>query len=227
MTETKWPELPWDQVIDRVSPLVFRVYAGQSAGTAFIISCAPAKTSGRYSAILATALHVLTDAVQTGDNVTLVSADKSRVFDSSIDEMRIQELGSAVHDTAMILLLSDRPIVQQDQLLPMLPYEFMLPRGVEVGWLGFPGLVEPELCFFHGHISGYSSDPPMYLVDGVAIHGVSGCPAFDNRAHFIGLVSAYVPNVIDESTTLPGMSAIMPTNALRMFMQDFMKATVL
>jgi hypothetical protein len=31
--------------------------------------------------------------------------------------------------------------------------------------------------------------PPVYLVDGVAINGVSGGPVFDDRCHLVGLVS--------------------------------------
>lgn len=99
-------------------------------------------------------------------------------------------------------------------------------RGAEIGWLGFPGIVEPELCFFHGYVSGYLNDPPTYLVDGVAINGVSGRPVFDNRAHVIGLVCAYRPNRIDDQTTLPGVTALMPTNAIRYWMEEHIGAKV-
>jgi hypothetical protein len=46
--------------------------------------------------------------------------------------------------------------------------------------------------------------PPVYLVDGVAINGVSGGPVFDDRCHLAGLVSAYLPNRVAPNTTLPG-----------------------
>jgi hypothetical protein len=81
--------------------------------------------------------------------------------------------------------------------------------------------------FFHGHVSGYLKEPPTYLVDGVAIDGVSGGPAFDNRCHIIGLVSSYLPNKIDEKTILPGLLALVPINAIRYFMEQNMKTTIL
>lgn len=102
-----------------------------------------------------------------------------------------------------------------------------MPRGSEVGILGFPGLVEPELCFFKGSVSGFLNQPPTYLIDGVAINGVSGGPAFDSRAHLIGLVSAYIPNRVDESTTLPGLMSLMPISAIRFYLETSMKAHVL
>jgi hypothetical protein len=108
-----------------------------------------------------------------------------------------------------------------------MPHEWMLPRGAEIAWMGYPGLTEPELCFFHGHISGYSGDPPLYYVDGHAINGVSGGPAFDNRAHFIGLVSSYLPNRVDENTVLPGLLAVVPITMIRYHFEHIMQATVL
>jgi hypothetical protein len=109
----------------------------------------------------------------------------------------------------------------------MLRWDLMMPKGAPIGWMGFPGITEPELCFFHGHVSGYVGDPPTYLIDGVAINGVSGGPAFDNRAHLIGLVSAYIPNRVNPHTTLPGLMAAVPINAIRLFMEANMGATIL
>jgi hypothetical protein len=146
--ESKWPKQRWDQVVDRISQLVFRVYAGESAGTAFVISLGAQKHANRHGAILVTALHVLAQAALNKQELVLVSADKRKSFSSSIDEIRIQELGTGLHDTVMIMLLSKRRIVTQEELVPMLPSSSMLARGADIGWLGFPGFVEPELCFF-------------------------------------------------------------------------------
>ena len=86
----------------------------------------------------------------------------------------------------------------------------MLPRGTAIGWLGYPGLVFPELCFFHGVVSGHLETPPVYLIDGVAINGVSGGPAFDPSGLVVGLVSAYLPNRLHPDTTLPGLMIVTP-----------------
>ncbi|MGH7973828.1 MAG: hypothetical protein ACREIC_34355, partial [Limisphaerales bacterium] len=89
-----------------------------------------------------------------------------------------------------------------------------------------PGLVFPELCFFQGCVSGYQEQPPIYLVDGVAINGVSGGPAFDRSGLVVGLVSAYLPNQIDSNTTLPGLMMVTPLNLVRLWMQELLGARV-
>ena len=219
--------MSWDKVVDLVTPLVFRVYAGESAGTAFVISVSNQPHEIGHGAILATASHVLAASIDTAEKVQFVSADKRNVFNSDVDEIRVQTLGHEAHDTMLIMLKSRNPILNQADLMPMLPFKSMLARGADVGILGFPGLVEPELCFFHGYVSGYILDPPIYLIDGVAINGVSGGPVFDDRAHIIGLVSAYIPNRIDTQTTLPGLMALVPINTIRYFMEHNMGASVL
>jgi Trypsin-like peptidase domain len=227
VAESKWPELDWDEVVDRVTPIVFRVYAGRSAGTAFVVSLGTEKATLLNCAILATADHVLATSVDTADKVRLVSADRQKTFDADVDEMRIQPLGERIHDTMLILLKSKKPILEQEKLLPMLQWDLVMPKGSPIGWMGYPGMMEPELCFFHGHVSGFVNDPPTYLIDGVAISGVSGGPAFNNKAHLIGLVSAYIPSRVDPHTTLPGLMALVPIGAIRLFMEANMSATIL
>ena len=55
-------------------------------------------------------------------------------------------------------------------------------------------------CFLH--------DDRAYLVDGVAINGVSGGPAFcvlpEDELHFVGVVTAYIPNRVS-GESLPGV----------------------
>ena len=226
-TAPEWPELRWDEAVERVAKCVFRVYAGSSAGTAFVVSLGRARNTGDWFATLATAWHVLSGLPGTTDDVALVSVDRSTVFTSSADELGFYPLGDARFDTGLIVVRTHEPLVSQKELLPLLPADSVLARGADVGWLGFPGITEPELCFFHGHISGYLNEPPTYLVDGVAINGVSGGPAFDSRAHVIGLVSAYIPNRIDASTTLPGLMTLVPINAIRYWMENCLGVKVL
>jgi hypothetical protein len=227
MAESVWPQLPWDKVVDRVTPIVFRVYAGRSAGTAFVVALGAERETSLNCAILATADHVLAASVDTADKVRLVSADRSKVVDADVDEVRIQPLGPKIHDTMLILVKSMHHILDQSHILPMLQWDTMMPKGASIGWMGFPGITEPELCFFQGHVSGHLSEPPTYLIDGVAINGVSGGPAFDNRCHLVGLVSAYIPNRVNQHTTLPGLMALVPINAIRLFMEQNMGAAIL
>jgi hypothetical protein len=228
MTEPiqQWPELRWDEAVDRVAKSVFRLYAGSSGGTGFLVGLGRDRQSGDYYATLATAWHVLEGLPGTSDELEIVSVDRRTVFTSAADQVGFHPIGDARYDTGLIILRTGSPILQETELLPLFPYDSVLARGADIGWLGFPGITEPELCFFHGHISGYLNDPPTYLVDGVAINGVSGGPAFDNRAHIIGLVSAYVPNRVDERTTLPGLMTLVPINAIRYWMEHRVGARV-
>lgn len=225
--KSKWPSLPWDKVVDRVSPIVFRVYAPSSLGTAFVISIGRTESPDDHAAIFATARHVVDADIGSGKKIELVSVNRERKFSSDDDEIRVQHLGEEPHDTVLLMVRSRHPILSQSELLPMMEWDKQLARGSQLGWLGFPGIFEPELCFFSGHVSGYRNDRPTYLVDGVAIGGVSGGPAFDDRAHIIGMVSSYVPNQIDPKTTLPGVLTLVPINAIRLFMEANMRATVL
>lgn len=62
--------------------------------------------------------------------------------------------------------------------LPLVPEGKFLRVGNELGWLGFPAVSPTNLCFFMGTTSCWVERDQVYLVDGVAIHGVSGGPAF-------------------------------------------------
>lgn len=82
-------------------------------------------------------------------------------------------------------------------------------QGIQIGWCGFPAVAPNDLCFFAGHISAHLKDRRSYLVDGVAINGVSGGPAFvrSNSSYPVdvcGVVTAYIPNRAT-GETLPGV----------------------
>jgi len=81
--------------------------------------------------------------------------------------------------------------------------------GNEVGWLGYPAIAgSSQLCFFGGKISAFMGDQQAYLVDGVAINGVSGGPAFYNggeKVVLMGVLSAYIPNR-STGEALPGLA---------------------
>ena len=188
--ESNWPELQWHEVVDRASKCVFRLHAGSASGTAFVIALGRPPQGADCYATLATAWHVLEDLPGTSDDLELVSVDGKTVFSSAADRIGFYPLGDPRYDTGLVVVRTGEVLVEERELLPLLPAESQLARGAEIGWLGFPGIAEPEICFCHGYVSGYLNDPPTYLIDGVAINGVSGGPALDSRAHVIGLVSA-------------------------------------
>ena len=62
--------------------------------------------------------------------------------------------------------------------LPLAPKDMFLRVGNDIGWLGFPAVEATRVCFFGGRVSAWNPNAKAYLVDGVAINGVSGGPAF-------------------------------------------------
>ena len=96
---------------------------------------------------------------------------------------------------------------------------------MEVGWCGFPSIAPDDLCFFEGHISSYLAKEGSYLVDGVAINGVSGGPAFfpvdkQNEPIVCGVLSGYIPN-ITEGKSLPGVCYIRSVEAFRSLIKEY------
>lgn len=93
-------------------------------------------------------------------------------------------------------------------LIPLLPTACPLDIGLEVGWLGFPAIESFTLCFFSGIISARQDFRKAYLIDGVAINGVSGGPVLYSTGtegiQFIGTVNAYKANRVT-GEALPGL----------------------
>ena len=205
----RFPHLPWHEASARVAKATFRVYTPDAMGTAFLFSVGRKKNGG-YIAMLATAWHVVKKA-SNGTTIRLRNQHDREVVFSQGGNMAVIEV-SKEFDVAIIVVLSPDDLFPQETLLPILPSDFELRRGAEVGWLGYPGILNPELCFFQGHIAGMLRAPRVgYLVDGVVIRGVSGGPIFDDRCHLAGLVSAYLYDRIESiSVTLPGVSFMVP-----------------
>jgi hypothetical protein len=78
-------------------------------------------------------------------------------------------------DSAVIMM----PVGKLDlpeQPITLRPTDDRLPIGVEVGWLGYPAIQRDTLCFFSGSVSAWQDFRNAYLIDGVAINGISGGP---------------------------------------------------
>jgi len=195
-------DLEWHAAVDIIAPYIVRIATPRGTGTGFLVS------HGKTNTIVgvATAAHVIDhshyweepiriDHAHSGESL-LVRHTQRAVF---LDPKR---------DTAAILFEKGRlpfPI----ETLGLAPHKMYLKTGNEIGWLGFP-TISSELCFFGGRISAWLQDERAYLVDGVAINGVSGGPAFflaGNSVLVMGVVSAYMPNRAT-GETLPGLGVI-------------------
>ena len=90
--------------------------------------------------------------------------------------------------------------------------------GVPVAWAGYPSIAYPNLCLFTGTIAAFILSNDSYLIDGVAINGVSGGPVFtslpNNQLQVLGTISAYRPNR-QYGDTLPGLLEAHDVTALQ------------
>lgn len=200
------PKIEWSAAIETITPHVVRIATPGGSGTGFLVS----NNNSHTIAGVATASHVVNHAHYWEEPIRIdhIASGKSIVIRHNqravfLDEQR---------DTAAVLFnFGDIPFPHAP--LPLVPPKMFLKVGNEIGWLGFPAIQAASLCFFAGSVSAWLDPQKAYLVDGVAINGVSGGPAFhltgDANAPMllIGVVSAYVPNRAT-GEVLPGLAVV-------------------
>jgi hypothetical protein len=197
-------DIAWQEAVEAIKPYVVRISTPDHSGTGFLFAYAAAGGICGF----ATAAHALAQAFYweqpvrvehfaTGTERLLRPVDRSIVLDESTDT------------GAIVFVRDDFPLPQVP--LPTTPETMNYRVGVEIGWVGFPGVQLDQLCFFSGRISAWHEQKQAYLVDGVAISGVSGGPAFhvgaDGKPILLGVVSAYLPNKA-AGAALPGLSVV-------------------
>jgi hypothetical protein len=194
--------MEWHEGVDIIAPHIVRIAMPRGTGTGFLVS------HGKTNAIvgIATAAHVVDHAhyweepiriEHTASGGSLVIRQNQRaVF---LDSKR---------DTAAVLFDKGN-LALPTESLGLAPHKMYLKTGNEIGWLGYPA-ISTDLCFFGGRISAWLDTEGAYLVDGVAINGVSGGPAFHltgGSLLIMGVVSAYMPNRAT-GETLPGLGVV-------------------
>ncbi len=200
------PEMKWSEAVEMLQPHVVRIATPQATGTGFLIS------NARNNAVcgVATAAHVIDHAHYWEEPIRIEHVISGKSVVVRRDERAVFVDGT--RDTAALLLnRGDIPFPADP--LPLAPKAKFLKVGNKIGWLGFPALQGANLCFFSGDISAWLQPQTAYLVDGVAINGVSGGPAFHlldaqpPTVAIIGVVSAYMPNRAT-GDVLPGLSVV-------------------
>lgn len=195
----------WRKAVEIVKPHVVKILTPRGFGTGFLC----AYTEDKKICAIATAAHVVNEShlweepiriyhYTSGTTKLLRAPDRVIWFDLNLD-------------TAVILFF---PKEEKDELplpktaLPFISEKKHLKVGEELGWVGFPVVSSRNLCFFTGRNSFWLEKSRTYLIDGVAINGVSGGPAFyitTKEIKVIGSVSAYLPNRVGST---PGLAMI-------------------
>lgn len=216
MIDEEVRSLEWHDAVDIILPFVFRITTPQGSGTGFLVS---------HSAIqpiigIATAAHVIDQAhwweqpirvehYQSNQSVLLRAAERAVITEAQKDT------------AAIVMNKGSFPLATEPPAL--IPDEMFVKVGVEVSWLGFPSVYPSNSCFFSGRVSCHLPGEHAYLVDGVAINGVSGGPALflaHDRVLVIGVVSAYIANRAT-GETLPGVSVIRDVSQFHELVRSF------
>lgn len=195
----------WATVAEEVSSTVVKIETRYSQGTGFLL---PTSKDVNFYAI-ATARHVIEHAAKWEESILIHFSQEEKPYLYGEYDRTI--LFSPGKQDYAVLLIGKGRLKLLCRPLDFLPFDIVLGAGEEVGWFGFPAGL--GLCFFHGKVSArstaFGTHDEMYLIDGVAINGVSGGPViFKNNKGEIrvaGLITAYFPNRAS-GEPLPGLS---------------------
>ena len=208
----------WNQALEELKPFIFKIATPDGYGTGFQVLY----PQNRQLCGIATAYHVVDHAEEWEESIKIThySSGKSVVLKES-DRVIFTY---PAYDLAFILFnKSLLPLEQREPLL--IGPQKILKQGVEIGWCGFPAIAPPnELCFFAGHTSYCHAKEDYYLVDGVAINGVSGGPAFyidrtTEEVKIAGVISAYRANRV-HGEVYPGLSKICSVDPYQEMLKD-------
>lgn len=191
----------WEQVVQKITPYIFKIETPTGHGTGFLLLYNDAKT---WCGV-ATALHVVEYANTWKQPIRLIHHSSSeQLFLKDSEYIIITDWKT---DSAVILF--QKPVFELPcELIELIPLDTPLSIGNEVSWIGFPAIEPYTLCLFSGNISARQETRKAYLIDGVAIHGVSGgpvlCVSQTEDIQIVGIISFYKASRTS-GDTLPGL----------------------
>lgn len=186
--------MEWWRHTGRVVRHIVKISTPDGHGTGFLIE----RSDERGNFTIATASHVIRDAHTWGQRITIEHSRGATLVLQPAD----RQIGlHSERDSAFLIAQLSEEFRQAlpEAPIPILQPERHLLQGAEVAWCGYPGVEGGStLCFFAGYISA-AKPPNAYLIDGVALRGVSGGPAFgivvrpgaEPTLTIIGSVTAY------------------------------------
>lgn len=194
--------MDWNQIVEKITPHIVKIETPRGHGSGFLCFY----NQNRSFVGIATAHHVVAESDRWQEPIRVEQADGAGFAFLKEGERVI--LSDPANDSAVILLPTSQ-LKLPSEPIELLPAEVTLPVGVEVGWLGYPAIGPQILCFFSGNISARDDGRHTYLIDGVAINGVSGGPVLYSTStdgvKIVGTISAYMVNR-NTGEALPGLS---------------------
>jgi len=194
-------ETRWATALELVRTYAFKIATPGSTGTGFMLTTPNAQ--GVCS--IATACHVVSHAHQWEEPIRLTHADTGKSIILHSQERFV--FLNRKRDLAVITFRNDKFVLPASDPILCAESEYIKP-GIQIGWAGYPAVAPNDFSFFSGDVSCFLEDNLAYLVDGVAINGVSGGPAFcvlpEDAVNFVGVVTAYIPNRAT-GESLPGV----------------------
>lgn len=178
----------WNEIAEKVRHHVIKVETPQGHGTGFL--CFIHESKGYIG--IATACHVTSHAKKWQQPIRMHHyASGEQVLLEQSERFIFQDF----RKDSSIILLPPGKLPLPTEIVKVRPIEHRLETGVEVGWLGFPFDLD-ALCFFSGRISTFLNSRHAYLIDGVAVQGVSGGPVICSHStegvQVVGSITAYI-----------------------------------
>lgn len=195
--------MEWHETIDALKPHIFRISTPNGSGTGWLVSLSKASDM----CAIATAAHVIDYAHYWELPIRIYHAASDRTM---LLRPQDRAVNIEAHLDTAVIIFEKRDLPLPTETLPLIKQDYYIKPGVEIGWLGYPAVYQGDVCFFSGRVSHYNESQKRYLVDGVAINGVSGGPVFRSIAkgpELIGVVSAYIANRAT-GETLPGVAVV-------------------
>lgn len=192
--------MEWSNVYETIEKQVVKIETSTAVGTGFLFGY----HETRDIAQIATACHVVKDAHTWQAPIRIVNGRGRKFLTEAERLIRYDDF----KDSAVLHIWRHPQLQLPRKPIRLIPANLRLKVGEEVGWIGYPAMAENQCCFFSGKISSFLADEGRYLIDGVAINGVSGGPVIYRTGDgmwIVGSITAYFPNRAT-GETLPGLS---------------------
>lgn len=189
--------MDWSSEVKKITPFIVRIRTQNKSGTGFIF------WQNNDLCCIATANHVIEDANIDGwEQPIYLEQPDGNSLRLNPEHRRIRSnLNAEIDGDSAAIVIYKSGLNFPAECLPLWDFSREIPIGAEVGWLGYPCVVNQRILtpsFFSGTISNHFPDIEQYAIDGVSIHGVSGGPLFcklsDEGPHIIGTISSYFAN---------------------------------